>query len=224
MTIVLGIDGGGTKTHAVVADVAGALLGMGRSGPSNWEDVGIDGAGAALGEAAREAADAAGIGLSQVDGASLGLAGVDWDSDEKRLSPVVTGLGIGVANPAVARGALQAVDPARTGMASGINNTCRITGLAMGVAALGALLQNHVGARLAEAGYHGKAIGSAVSSSGLRAAHGNDSLAAAANVAFVSGFRLIILIGAATVLAGSLAATVLLRRRVTVVEAKTAPA
>jgi N-acetylglucosamine kinase-like BadF-type ATPase len=94
MTIVLGIDGGGTKTHAVVADAAGALLGMGRSGPSNWEDVGIDGAGAALGEAAREAAEAAGIGLGQVDGASLGLAGVDWASDQQRLSPVVTGLGI----------------------------------------------------------------------------------------------------------------------------------
>jgi len=137
---------------------------------------------------------------------------------------IVTGIGIGIANPAVARGALQAVDPARTGMASGINNTCRITGLAMGVAALGAVLQDRIGKRLADAGYHGKAIASAVSSSGLRAAHGNHALAAAANVAFVSGFRLIILIGAATVLGGSIAATVLLRRRVAAVEPKTVAA
>jgi N-acetylglucosamine kinase-like BadF-type ATPase len=94
MTIVLGIDGGGTKTHAVVADTGGALLGVGRSGPSNWEDVGLDGAAAALSEAATEAATAAGIGLDRVDGASLGLAGVDWTSDHDRLSPAVAALGV----------------------------------------------------------------------------------------------------------------------------------
>ena len=51
------------------------------------------------------------------------------------------GIGIGLANPAIAAAALRAVDPSRTGMASGINNTCRLSGVAVGVAALGAILE-----------------------------------------------------------------------------------
>jgi MFS transporter, DHA2 family, multidrug resistance protein len=98
-------------------------------------------------------------------------------------------------------------------MASGISNTSRIAGLAMGVAALGAILQQHVGARLASEGVHRAGLAEAISSSGLRAAHGDEVLAHAANAAFVSGFRLILLVGAATVFVGSLAAVVLVRRR-----------
>jgi len=58
---------------------------------------------------------------------------------------IVSGIGIGLANPTIAGAALQVVDPARTGMASGISNTCRVGGLAMGVAGLGASLQPRVG-------------------------------------------------------------------------------
>jgi EmrB/QacA subfamily drug resistance transporter len=137
---------------------------------------------------------------------------------------IVTGIGIGLANPAVARGALQVVEPTRTGMASGISNTCRIGGLAMGVAALGAVLQHHVGTKLAEAGYHGNAIANAVSSSGLRAAGGDPRLAAAANEAFVSGLRLVLLVCFVTVLLGSVSAFVLLRRPAPAPERRPAPA
>jgi predicted MFS family arabinose efflux permease len=137
---------------------------------------------------------------------------------------VVAGLGIGLANPTVAAAALRVVDPARTGMASGISNTCRVGGLAVGVAALGAVLQQRVGARLGESGYHGTALASAVSSSGLRAAGGRASLEHAANVAFVSGFRLVLLVCFATVLAGSAAAALLVRRPVEAVEVQPAPA
>ena len=52
MTVVLGVDGGGTKTHAVVADTTGAVLGFATTGGSNWEMVGLDGAGASVSEAA----------------------------------------------------------------------------------------------------------------------------------------------------------------------------
>jgi EmrB/QacA subfamily drug resistance transporter len=126
---------------------------------------------------------------------------------------IVCGVGIGLANPTIAAAALRVVDPARTGMASGISNTCRIGGLAMGVAALGAILQQHVGARLAFEGVHRRGLAEAVSSSGLRAARGNQALEHAANVAFVSGFRLVLLVAAATVFVGSLAAAVLVRGR-----------
>jgi EmrB/QacA subfamily drug resistance transporter len=125
---------------------------------------------------------------------------------------VVGGIGIGLANPTIAGAALRVVDPARTGMASGISNTCRVGGLAVGVAALGATLQQRVGSRLGAAGFPGKHLSAAVSSSGLRAASGRPALAHAANVAFVSGFRLILLVSAAIVVVGSLAAAMLVSR------------
>ena len=47
---------------------------------------------------------------------------------------LLIGLGIGLADPAIARIALGVVPPERTGMASGISNTFRIGGLSIGVA------------------------------------------------------------------------------------------
>ena len=44
MTLVLGVDGGGRKTYAVVADEHGEVLGTGEAGASNWEIAGADGA------------------------------------------------------------------------------------------------------------------------------------------------------------------------------------
>lgn len=58
----LGIDAGGTKTHALVADADGHVCGLGRASSGNWEAVGVQGAfetyaqavGDALGEAELE--------------------------------------------------------------------------------------------------------------------------------------------------------------------------
>ena len=55
---------------------------------------------------------------------------------------LVGGVGIGLANPAIAKIALGVVPPQRAGMASGISNTFRIGGVATGVAALGAVFQH----------------------------------------------------------------------------------
>jgi predicted MFS family arabinose efflux permease len=126
---------------------------------------------------------------------------------------IVSGIGIGLANPTIAGAALRVVDPARTGMASGISNTCRIGGLAVGVAALGVLLQHRVGTHLAAAGYPGDKLSAAVSSAGLRAAGRNPRLADAANAAFVSGLHLVLLVGTLTVLVGAGAALVVRSRR-----------
>jgi predicted MFS family arabinose efflux permease len=131
---------------------------------------------------------------------------------------VVAGIGIGLANPTIAGAALRVVDPSRTGMASGISNTCRIGGLAVGVAALGVLLQHRIGTHLAAAGYHGKKLSSAVTSSGLRAADRNPRLAHVANVAFVSGLRLILLGGCLVLLVGAGAALLVRPQRAEVRE------
>jgi EmrB/QacA subfamily drug resistance transporter len=140
---------------------------------------------------------------------------VSVDSSWTVLLPgfIVSGIGIGLANPTIAGAALRVVDPSRTGMASGISNTCRVGGLAVGVAALGVLLQHRVGSDLAAAGYPGKEISAAVSSSGLRAAGGNPRLADAANSAFVSGLHVILLAGSLTVLVGAGAALLVRSRR-----------
>jgi EmrB/QacA subfamily drug resistance transporter len=157
---------------------------------------------------------------------ALLMASITPESTWLALLPgfIVSGLGIGLANPTIAAAALRVVDPARTGMASGISNTCRIAGLAMGVAVLGAVLQVRVGSHLSAAGYPGKDLASAVSSSGLRAATGRPALADVATAAFVSGLRLVFLIGFAVVLAGSIAAAVLVRRRSEAAEAVPEPA
>ncbi|MGN6379871.1 MAG: BadF/BadG/BcrA/BcrD ATPase family protein [Gaiellales bacterium] len=89
MTLVVGVDGGGTKTHAVVADETGAMLGFATHGPSNWESVGLRGALDALREAISNALHQAGASSADVAGAAFGLAGVDWESDMPRMRGVI---------------------------------------------------------------------------------------------------------------------------------------
>ncbi|HEU5213844.1 MAG TPA: MFS transporter [Gaiellaceae bacterium] len=125
---------------------------------------------------------------------------------------IVAGIGTGLANPTIAGAALRVVDPARTGMAAGISNTARITGLAVGVAVLGAILQSRIGSSLRDVGFHGSSLSAAVASSGERAAHGDARLLGAIPTAFVSGLDTIVLIGAALLVVGALAALFLVRR------------
>src|SRR5262245_27504264 len=125
---------------------------------------------------------------------------------------IFAGIGIGLANPTIPAAALRVVEPTRTGMAAGISNTCRIGALAVGVAGLGAVLQQRVDQDLTSAGIHANGLAAAISSSGLRAVRGRASLMHVANAAFVSGFRLVLLIGCVTVFIGSLAAAFLVRR------------
>ena len=77
---VLAIDGGGTHTDCVLAELAtGTVVARGDAGPSNMQSVGVDRALAAL-QAAIDAAFAqANRPRGTVAAACLGLAGVDWD-------------------------------------------------------------------------------------------------------------------------------------------------
>jgi EmrB/QacA subfamily drug resistance transporter len=125
---------------------------------------------------------------------------------------IVSGIGIGIANPGLAAGALRVVDPSRTGMASGISNTFRLAGVAMGVAALGAVLESRIASSLsAVVGGRSHRLGEAVSSAGLHAVSGQPGLVHPARVAFVSGLNDLLLIGCATVVVGAIAAAALLR-------------
>src|SRR2546423_13943834 len=72
---LLGVDGGGTKTHAVIADEHGRVLGEGFAGPSNPLRVGVNSAAAAVREAVDQACDAAGGRRAGVVAAGVGVAG-----------------------------------------------------------------------------------------------------------------------------------------------------
>ena len=57
---------------------------------------------------------------------------------------IVCGFGVGSVNPVLASGAISVVQPQRSGMASGANNTFRQVGIATGIAVLGAVFQSQI--------------------------------------------------------------------------------
>jgi N-acetylglucosamine kinase-like BadF-type ATPase len=89
---LLGIDAGGSKTHALIADLNGRVVGGGESGPGNWEGGGLDGAFAAYAQAIDDALHTAGITRNDIIAAGYALAGLDWESDVVRLESVIARL------------------------------------------------------------------------------------------------------------------------------------
>jgi N-acetylglucosamine kinase-like BadF-type ATPase len=83
MRYFLGADIGSTKTHALIADETGMVVGFGKGGPGNHEAVGYDGLAAALDSAVAQALAAAGLAKEQVAGAGFGVAGYDWPSERE---------------------------------------------------------------------------------------------------------------------------------------------
>lgn len=75
--LYIGIDGGGSKTAAVVVDESMRLLGEGRGGPSNHLRVGIESARAEVERAVFEALHAADVRISDIEYAYCGIAGSD---------------------------------------------------------------------------------------------------------------------------------------------------
>jgi N-acetylglucosamine kinase-like BadF-type ATPase len=73
----LGVDGGGTKTHAVIIDALGRVVGEAFSRGSNPLRVGLEDALLHLDQAISEACAAARISRDQINAACLGLAGVN---------------------------------------------------------------------------------------------------------------------------------------------------
>jgi hypothetical protein len=93
--LVLGVDGGGSKTHALVADERGEVLSFASSGRANWEDIGLEAAGAALAAAVSGALDAAQVAPGALAASAFGLAGLDWDADRPMLGALLDPLGLG---------------------------------------------------------------------------------------------------------------------------------
>ncbi len=80
--LLLGVDGGATKTVAVVADASGRVLGAGRSGSSDIHAApDPDDAIERVADASRQALGTAGIAGSDLAQAAFGLCGADWPED-----------------------------------------------------------------------------------------------------------------------------------------------
>jgi len=94
MRYFLGIDIGGSKSHALVADEEGRAIGFGEGGPGNWEVVGWDGLAATLGTITDQALAAAGIGKRQIAAAGYGIAGYDWPSESEPTRRAIESLGL----------------------------------------------------------------------------------------------------------------------------------
>jgi N-acetylglucosamine kinase-like BadF-type ATPase len=82
VSVVLGVDGGNTKTIAVVADAAGQALGAGLGACADIYNASTpDTAIATIAAAVREGLDAAGVGGADLAAATFSLAGADWPED-----------------------------------------------------------------------------------------------------------------------------------------------
>ena len=86
-----------------------------------------------------------GAGLVLLAAGLLMMRGLDAGSEWKDTLPglLVSGAGVGLISPALAAAMVSVLPVERSGLASGINNTFRQTGIAAGIAGLGAVFQRH---------------------------------------------------------------------------------
>ncbi len=91
---VVGVDGGGTKTHAVILDSDLGVLGEGWSGASNPLRVGIGKGAAAIREAIDQACETARLRRADLIAAEVGLAGARRKELNARMREALLGLGI----------------------------------------------------------------------------------------------------------------------------------
>ncbi len=181
-----------------------------------------------------------GAGLLLVGSGLLAMTAVDASSGWTTLIPgfILAGAGVGMINPPLASTAIGVVEPARSGMASGINNTFRQVGIATGIAGLGAVFQHqvteHTRAALAASSAGRELLETAHGSLGATLVSGNVSaiertlspagraaLSAGYHVGFTDALTSILLIAAAIALTGSALALVLVRGRDFVASART---
>ena len=80
-----GVDGGATRTRVALASGNGQVLGYGRAGPSNVDNVSVEEARTAIAEALNQALAQAGSSGSPIDAAFLGMAGVVSETDREVL-------------------------------------------------------------------------------------------------------------------------------------------
>ncbi|HJR78775.1 MAG TPA: BadF/BadG/BcrA/BcrD ATPase family protein [Anaerolineales bacterium] len=119
MNLVLGVDGGNTKTLALVARSDGGIIGTGRAGCGDiYGATSPDAAIAEIEHAVEAALTEAGVQSSELSAGAFSLAGADWPEDFRLLEDSMRARGYGqnilIVNDAM--GALRAGSPDGTGV------------------------------------------------------------------------------------------------------------
>lgn len=89
MAYVVGVDGGGTKTTAVVGDRWGRILGVGHAGGANHQISGLQSALGNITAAVTDALRAANVTTELIGAMAFCLAGLDTDRDRAILDPTL---------------------------------------------------------------------------------------------------------------------------------------
>lgn len=112
----LGIDGGGTRTQAVIVDERGQICGIGYGGSANFDAIGIDATQTNLHQAIAQAVAQAQVPDFSFRSAFLGIAGVVSASDHAIIRQISARLGIG---------SLLGIDhDCRIALAGGLDRAC----------------------------------------------------------------------------------------------------
>jgi EmrB/QacA subfamily drug resistance transporter len=167
-----------------------------------------------------------GPGLLLVGVGLLLMRRIDPASDWTALAPglFIAGVGTGLVNPPLASTAVGVVEPARSGMASGINSTFRQVGIATGIATFGSLFASAVtnqvtkglhGAPPQLAGQLSSAVKNGAASQAVAAVPDQlrPVVAAVAKDSFVYGLRQILLLAAIVALVGGVLSLLLIRNK-----------
>ena len=154
-----------------------------------------------------------GLGMGLIALALFLMRDVSFGDDWTVLLPgfLLGGAGIGFTNAPLVSTAVAVVPPARSGMASGINNTFRQVGVATGIAALGAIFEDRITRTAVDlVGPKGEKLGPAFSSG-----RGGDipipGIHRVFELSFLSGLHAILAVGAIVALLGAIAGAVLVR-------------
>jgi N-acetylglucosamine kinase-like BadF-type ATPase len=83
---VIGMDGGGTKTAAIIADFRGNILAHHVAGASNFQIIGVDKAVRVIYSLIRECCKSADASPDEVRSMTIGLTGAGRPSDQKRMA------------------------------------------------------------------------------------------------------------------------------------------
>ena len=119
MKYFLGVDVGGTKTHALIVDETGQAVGFATGGPGNWEGVGYAGLTSVLREVTGRAMKQAKISLKLIAGSGMGIGGYDWPSERQDHLDAIRLIGLECP--------LEIVNDASLGILAGTTEACGVS-------------------------------------------------------------------------------------------------